>query len=404
MPISRIEAGNAFSNGEWWGLDAGTGPFSRGNVATGAPVRDGTEVLWQNFLNQKGQRAQIRDRAQGGTFRNSFQSVRFWFHDALTSASGPNWCPLVDFGPASNAVGLYGVDGLITSNKVTQVRVSIGATVATGVAKTSNAWHYIEAEFGYNAGAGCRWWLDGVAQTSITTGAITPQPQSRIGTLSVVFATGDLYWEDVVYWDDAGIGTSLYASNPTVAMLYATADSAIGNWVGGAGGVTNLYQALQISVGKAIASETNTSQIKNVTAAASSSYDATMTTYTAAGIPSYAVIKAVQAVVMHGKGQTSTARTGEISILSNPASASVRTFDFGDDKNAVGTDPLRWQGAKSIVTENPTVTLGTAPVVRLTKTINTTDEVNAEFLGIYVFYTAVPPASPGRRALLGVGV
>ncbi len=191
------------------------------------------------------------------------------------------------------------------------------------------------------------------------------------------------------YVDDLAVNDSGWIGPHGVVLLVPTADSAVGaNWQNGAAGTTNLFDAVNNlpPVGKLTASKTALTQIQH-TGGANNSYDATMTTYTAAGVPAGATINFVQCVDADGEDIATGTKLLAFSIVSNPAVATSGNVTAGADAGACGTYPTLWTVHTGTLTLAPSVTLGTAPVMRVNRPETVSRLADVCFMGILVDFT-----------------
>lgn len=264
---------------------------------------------------------------------------------------------------------------LNTDRTVDVFSVTAGTTLATAIfTLPTGAWHRLETHILTNASTGVFEVLwDGVSvysASNLNTGSTAPG-RCNVGWFTAP-TTGDLYIDDCGINDNTGTSTELsFPGDGYVVDLLPTADNARNNWVAGAGGTTNLFQGVDNipPAGVALASGTNTSQIHNQVASSTSpaaDYVATMQSYTAGGVGSGDVIDLVQAIAGVGAESTS-ASTGSADITSNPAQSqgSAVTWIFGG--SAIGTFPTGWGQYAGAVAYDPSVTLGTAPTMRVTR-------------------------------------
>jgi hypothetical protein len=137
-------------------------------------------------------------------------------------------------------------------------------------------------------------------------------------------------------------------------------------------------------------------QLRNAAASANSSYDATMSTYTAAGVPSRAAINVVVPWTATAAPVVTSAKAGTVGVVSNPAITNIALAAGGTagafwSGVAAGTYPTGWKWSSGTSTSTPTVTLGTAPVMRITQVTSSTQVAIVCFMGLYVDYTAAIP-------------
>lgn len=241
-----------------------------------------------------------------------------------------------------------------------------------------------------------------------------------------VFALG---WNDapgankVVNIDDTGLNDSTGATfnswvgDHGVVLLIPTADSAKGTgWTNDAATTTNLFDAVNnlppVGIADTTAS-TGLHQLRNATANANSSYDATLTSYTAAGVPAGATVNAVLPFCVTGAPSGTSPKAGTFGVVSNPAianialNASISAGNFYAGAIA-GTYGTGWKGSFGTATFSPSVVLGTAPVLRVTQVTSSTRIAMVAFMCMLVDYTPAvaatkaPPFQPRtvRNSLL----
>lgn len=200
----------------------------------------------------------------------------------------------------------------------------------------------------------------------------------------------------VVYLDDAGINDSTGSHHNSwcgweekVVLLRPISDSQDGTWTGGAGGTGDLSTAVDNTPPIGTASETDSTQIESIDDTGNNStdeYRANMTTYSTAGITANDLITVIHSITDHGEDVTAGNKTGNQSILSNPAQGASDGFTFGDDAGALGTWSSNWSSKWGSAINYPSVTLGTSPVVAIRKTDSGTRVASVDFIGIYVEY------------------
>lgn len=274
-----------------------------------------------------------------------------------------------------------------------------GSQIGSDSSATLTTNTYYRVELALEVGAGAvdisELRLDGTTVASSTGDTISESAPSasRWGFATLAGANKTLHTDDWVLNDDVASPNNTWPGGEKVVLLVPTATNTRNNWVGGAGGTTNLHEAVNNlpPVGVDSASATDTSQIENSTSAADNAYLADMTTYTAAGIGSADTITAILPSAIGSNDSTTGSDTIDIGVDSNPAIAQVsQSIDVND-----GTYPTGWNRCVGTLTETPSVTLGTAPVMRVEKNVATTRVNTVCFMGMYVSYTeaVAPPAS-----------
>jgi hypothetical protein len=142
----------------------------------------------------------------------------------------------------------------------------------------------------------------------------------------------------------------------------------------------------------------DSTQIRNATSNANVNYDATMTTYTAAGVGSSDTVNVVLPMVATGAPVSTSAKAGTVGVASNPTIANVNLGTGGTagafwSGVAIGTYPTGNKWSFGTTTYAPTVTVGTAPVMRVTQVTSSTRIAIVSEMGIYVDYTPATPHS-----------
>src|SRR6185369_369314 len=126
------------------------------------------------------------------------------------------------------------------------------------------------------------------------------------------------------------------------------------------------------------------------TTGANEAYDATMTDYTTAGVGAGATVNVVDPVISTAAPVSTSAKVGQVGVVSNPAIAVINlTGNSGQfwSGTPAGTYETGWKWSHGTRTYAPTVTLGTAPVMRVTQVTSSTRIAMVCLMGIYVDYT-----------------
>lgn len=378
--------------------------------STGSPARSGTYGLDVNCSSSQIQQS-FNKRNSGGAGASIFRSVRLYLQVVTLPSANAYICTGGTPSGGFNEKLQLNTDGTLSLVTDTTPTPTVRATSSNALT-VDGLWHRIEFDCGYSGGTGMRVFVDGVQWASdlsdVNVLAITA---GSVG-LWRINLTGRVYIDDVV-WDDSTLGGAL-SSDYKIILLDPVSDNARGaSWFGGAGGTTNLFDALnnRPPIGTAAASETNLTQIKNAAKDSTGNYDANCEDYLTGGVGASDTVDAVMAIGCQGYEATGTQLTGAIVIVSNPSGQTEFVFDFGD--NGAGTvdafpNPFGWFFTAGPVTASPTVTLGTQPVVRGgRRTATKTNACDFCLLGIYVQYTpaAATPSlvfqsSRPRRALM----
>jgi hypothetical protein len=211
---------------------------------------------------------------------------------------------------------------------------------------------------------------------------------------------GDTY---TAYFDDIACDDTDFPGEGRVVLLKPISDNArAALWTGGAGGTTNLFDAVNNTPPIGTATETDLTQIEHAGGAAGSTdaYDANMTTYATAGVGPSDLVNFVSIVAADGEDITTGTKLLAYSVVSNPAIASSGNVTAGGDAGALGTYPTTWEKRRFLASAtSPTVTVGTSPVMRVTRPETASRVASVCFMGLYVEYTErrSPPFSRRHR-------
>lgn len=237
--------------------------------------------------------------------------------------------------------------------------------------------------------------IEGVSEVSFTQ-VTTTANKMRFGSEDTVAATYTAYFDDFARDDNA------YPGAGNCVLLLPISDNARASaWTAGAGGTTNLWDAVNNTAptGTSVATETNTSQIKHG-GGATGSYDANMTAYSTAGIGASDTINNTFPFVWTGEEVTTGAKLLNFNILSNPAAPNTGNFDVAA-AGAEGTWHTGWVMTVGSLSGAPS-TLN-SPVMRVTRPETASRVPGVCFMGIYVDYTPVVTSSPKRMRATVLG-
>jgi hypothetical protein len=244
--------------------------------------------------------------------------------------------------------------------------------------------------------------VDGATVISVTNfefGTTLPPTGYHLMNQSSGGLFKDLFFAGVAVNDSVGEKETVWVGAGKFGLLRPAADQTNSNFKVGAAKTSNLYKAVSSTppLGVAFASRTETSQIY---AEGVATYETALAPYTApvggggAGMGASDPLRLVQGLFVGGNS-TSTSRTIAGSLISNPAIAEVTT---GSGTTAAGTHPTGWTLLRTPVTYAPTVTLGTAPVARVRRTLATADALMYDLIGLLVEFepltVAEAPSEP----------
>jgi hypothetical protein len=213
-----------------------------------------------------------------------------------------------------------------------------------------------------------------------------------IGVGAAGFYSGSIYLDDFAFNDSNGTNQNSWSGNGHVVLMKPSSDSQRGSWTGGAGGTTNLFDAVNNTPPIGTATETNLTQIESADSSggnATDEYRGDCGTYLAAGIKPWDKITTIQSWVCHGEDVATGTKTGSHGFQANPAVA-YSTWTFGDDVGLLGTYPANWRWDASTI-DNPTVDNTATLILAVRKTDSGTRVASVCFLGAYVEYVPLPP-------------
>jgi len=194
-------------------------------------------------------------------------------------------------------------------------------------------------------------------------------------------------------------GAQTWPGDGYVICLKPSSDNSRGSWTGGAGGTTNLWDALNNTPPTgATAPGTNTSQISANAVATTGAFDTE--SFIAAGATAGHTAILACVVACHGEQVTTGTKSGSANsqTTNNVPSTTTGTFSYGLDVGAEGAWPSFWRWSAA-----PFTTFSTQPTLssgaRLQITTPTTSRVaDCCFLGLVVeMQPPVAPASKPRR-------
>lgn len=254
---------------------------------------------------------------------------------------------------------------------------AVGSPSTTALTDTTR-WYCIELE---KSGTTWRIYIDGVLESSGTANQSMP---ALIGAQSIEADSFTAYIDDLSYDADSYIGPG------RVVLLKPISDNARATlWTGGAGGTTNLWDAVNNTPPIGQQSETNLTQIEHAGGAAGTTdaYDANMTSYRDAGIGPYDKINAVYPMIWCGEDAATGTKTLSFIILSNPTTSEDYNFDVAPTSGALGTFPTGWWAKGNPMGSGTNINKNVSPVMRVIRPETATRVASVCFMGIYVDYT-----------------
>jgi hypothetical protein len=289
-------------------------------------------------------------------------------------------------------------------NNVTPAQ--IGSDSAATLAVDGSAWYRLEFFVTKNASAqitDCELRLDGTTVASTTGVTITNSSNSvQAGWFTTPGASKICYVDDVSVNNSSGAVNNSWPGNGKVVLLLPISDNAIGTgWTTSGGAGSNLFACVDNTPPTGIADTTANEghQVRNATSNANSNYDANLTSYTTAGVGAGDTINAVLPLTWTAAPVSTGAKQGTFGVVSNPAITNVALSSGGVagafwSGAAAGTWLTGWKLTAGTLTEAPSVTLGTSPVIRITQVTSSTRIAICCFMAMYVDYTPLAVTNP----------
>jgi hypothetical protein len=231
-----------------------------------------------------------------------------------------------------------------------------------------------------------------IATSSSLNLSDTAPNQFFVGIFGTATETVQIYFASIAFNDDQGANqTDLPGVGRVLSLLPISDNARSANWLGGAGGTTNLFDAVNNTpaVGVASGSMTNTSQIKNSASDTTGNYDTNLQTYKSVGIDLLDKIALVQPIIDVGCS-SATSTTGALFLTSNPAEGAETSINFSFGAIA-GSWPTNWVRRSNAVIYTPTVTKANSPVLRVGKRQSTTRIGMVDYMGLIVDYVPFRP-------------
>lgn len=235
-----------------------------------------------------------------------------------------------------------------------------------------------------------------VASWTGTFGVATAPATLDVGWVTSPGATSKvIYVDDVAVNDGDAIANTQYGfpGPASVVLLKPVSDSQDGSWRGGAD-TTGIDLSLAVTntppQGSNVGSNTTTIESNDSSGDnTTDEYRANLTTYTNAGILATDTVKVLVPWCNHGEQAGTNTKAGKFGLQANPASAGgggETTFNYGNDGGASGAWPTGWAWKSSTVAYDPSVTLGSNPVLAIRKTDTGTRVAQVDFMGVYCEY------------------
>jgi len=296
--------------------------------------------------------------------------------------------------PSSNARLLAGVgetyglkinpDGTLTLTH--GLAPAIVGTTTMALTDASH-WYRIEFDYGIVSDPAQKLYIDGSLE-------ISNENFGQSGNFGVFGAKDTVADTYTAYFDDIGYDDSSLPGAGRVALLVPVSDSARDTlWTGGAGGTTNLWNAVNNIPPIGTSSETDLTQIEHAGGAAGTTdkYNANMGKpggaggYLEAGIGLYSKINGVQPIICSGEDASAGDKLLNFINLSNPTTTNVTNSNIGT--GALGVFPSNWYSLRAPVLSSPAIDLKVVPVMTVIRPETASRVASVCFMGIYVDYT-----------------
>lgn len=396
-------------NGAEIGIDnpAGGSPSLDGAFVSGAFTRD-------TSTKRSGNAAWKADStgsnlAANGNFDNYPASVNttYFFRQYFNVSQLPGSTVRIFF-PSNFPIKLTsgGKIQLFNNDTSTQIGSDSAATITTGV------WYRLELQvvIGVSNITAVELRLDGVTVASDSGLSVTNGSSTAFGWLDPPGANKVIYFDDGKINDNTGAANNSWCGDGKLILMTPTSDSQRGVWTAGAGGTTNLWDALNNipPAGLASGSATNTSQIKSSSTGSQTSaneYRGDCGTYLAAGIGANDTINVVRVTANHGEEVSTGTKTVLVYAVSNPATAGT-SGSAGSDAGAEGTWNSNWGWTHDAAQNAPSVTKSSSLVLGIRRTDSGTRLADCDLLAAYVEYTpavvSVVPDVSNRPLLMSL--
>lgn len=200
------------------------------------------------------------------------------------------------------------------------------------------------------------------------------------------------------YFSDPSCDDADWVGGGGCALLIPISDvTRTGLWTAGAGGTTNLWDAVNNLPPIGTATETNLTQIEHAGGAATAldEYDARCQSYDSL-IPAEAVINVCRAVLVVGEDIATGDKLLQHFLGGNPSGINVGPYLVSGGVSgsyAVGTYPVNWWGIGSAYSGtagwavNPTVTRSLGPIVGVIRPETASRVASVCFMGVWVEFS-----------------
>lgn len=261
------------------------------------------------------------------------------------------------------------------------------ATVSTG------SWYRVEVRVKSVSGSDeFELRVNGTAEVNTTSAVYSDSTQSfavSAGWWSAPGASKVCFVDDVACNKSDGSANNSWVGAHRVIMALPISDGSIGSgWTAGAGGTSNLYDAINNNPPAGLATETNTSQIECNSNSGSSDATFVTNTYTDLGLTGSETVGCIYVSCHHAEDISTGTKTGNLALQANPdQSGNFVGFTYGGGSGAAtdwGAASSTWREAKTGFFDDQSVTAGTGITMRVRKTDTTTRVAQVCFLGTFI--------------------
>ncbi len=317
--------------------------------------------------------ASIRCNPASGASGNLIISTTAYIHFGFYVVTLPSVARQI-FGQAAG-------DGVYLNTNGTLAVKDAGSTVGTSsAALVGGTWYWIGVRC--SAGSGALLQIDGTTEVSGTA----TLSGSNVGPVGTEASAIDTYIDDIII-DDTG-----FLAPSKVDTAFPISDNTVTGVTDNNGVATNIWQCVDNAppIGVASANEAaNPKAGMHFPASTTCNYLANLETYTTLGVASGDTVLAVQSFVRQGEDiATGTKNLQNVGALTNPTVAGA-SVTAGSDGGAHGAETGLWVTTVGTLTTRPSVTLGTSPTIRVSRT-SESRLACADFMAMVVAWTPAP--------------
>lgn len=332
--------------------------------------------------------------------------ARVWFRSTVSKPT--NTVQIADFENTE-----FGDIGFVRFNTNGTLTLHGSGGVQIGVATaaiSANTWYCVElkvrvAAVPTSSNGLVEGRLDGevFATSSATNVGLKAVKMFRCANASSTIG-GSVFIDDVAVNDDQGENQNGYPGiYGKIVMCKSFHDFSRVGFVAGGGGTLELFKALQAPPkGVALASATNTSQVKDAENNATDTLVEQVNYYSEVGINPTDKILLCRAIA-RGANSTTTSRTLAVSGALNPE---IAEGTAATGATAGATEPTGWTTVRTAYVYNPVVNMEGAVEVKVRKGTASTDSLMYDFIGLSVEYepiTVFTDSGGGTATMSGSG-